>query len=57
VVPTLGEEGVHKILGEIFGEHEELCNVEIRVGGPFEVILRKPAEIALADCLLRRRAI
>jgi hypothetical protein len=54
-VPALGEEGVHEIFGEIFGEHGELCNVEIRVGGPFEVILREPAEIALADRLLRRR--
>jgi hypothetical protein len=51
-VPTLGEEGVHEILGKVFGEHGELCNVKIRVGGPFEVILREPAEIALADRLL-----
>jgi hypothetical protein len=56
-VPALGKEGVHEILGKVFWEHGELCNVEIRVGGPFEVILREPAEIALADRLLRRRAI
>jgi hypothetical protein len=56
-VPALGEEGVHEILGEVFGEHGELCNVEIRVGGPFEVILCEPVKIALADCLLRRRTI
>jgi hypothetical protein len=51
-VPALGEEGVHEVLGEVFGEHGELCNVEICVGGPLEVILRQPPEIALADCLL-----
>jgi hypothetical protein len=56
-VPALGEEGVHKILGEVFGEHGELCNVENLVGGPFEVILGKPTKITLADRLLRRRAI
>jgi hypothetical protein len=53
----MGEEGVHKILGKVFWEHGELSNVEIRVGGPFEVILREPAEITLADRLLRRWAI
>jgi hypothetical protein len=56
-VPTLGEEGVHEIFGKIFGEHRKLSNIEIRVSGPFEVILGKPAKITLADRLLRRRAI
>jgi hypothetical protein len=56
-VPALGEEGVQEIFGQIFGEHRELSNVEIRVGGPFKVILREPPEIALADRLLRRRTI
>jgi hypothetical protein len=40
VVPALGEEGVHEVLGEVFGEHGELHNVEIRVDGPLKVILR-----------------
>jgi hypothetical protein len=40
-VPALGEESVHEVLGEVFGEHGELCNVQIRVGGPLEVILRE----------------
>jgi hypothetical protein len=51
-VPALGEEGVHEVLGKVFGEHGELRNVEIHVGGPLKVILRQPPKIALADCLL-----
>jgi hypothetical protein len=50
--PTLGEEGVHEVLGKVFGKRGELRNVEFRVGGPLEVILRQPPKIALADCLL-----
>jgi hypothetical protein len=51
-IPTLGEEGVHEVLGKVFGEHGELRNVELRVGGPHKVILRQPPKIAFADCLL-----
>jgi hypothetical protein len=38
-IPTLGEESVHKVLGKIFREHGELCNIEISVGGPLIVVL------------------
>jgi hypothetical protein len=51
-VPALGEEGVHKVLVEVFREHGELRNIEIRIGGPLIVILRQSPKIALADGLL-----
>jgi hypothetical protein len=56
-IPALGKEGVHEIFGKVFGEHRELSNVEIRVGGPFEVILGKTTKVTLADRLVRRRTI
>jgi hypothetical protein len=40
VIPALGEESVHKVLGKIFREHGELRNIEISVGGPLILALR-----------------
>jgi hypothetical protein len=53
----LREESVHKIFSKILREHGQLRYIEISIGGPLIVVLRKAPEIALADGLLRRGAI
>jgi hypothetical protein len=51
--PTLGEESIHKVLGEILGEHGELRYIQFRIGGPPVVVFRQPPKITLADGFLR----
>jgi hypothetical protein len=51
--PALGEEGIHRVLGEILGEHGELRHVQFRISGPPVVVFRQPPKIILADGLLR----
>jgi hypothetical protein len=50
--PALGEEGIHKVLGEILGEHGEPRHVQLCVSGPPVVVFRQPPKIILADSLL-----
>jgi hypothetical protein len=53
LIPALGEEGIHEIFRKVLGEHRELSNIEVRVGGPLEVFLGKPTKVTFADRLLR----
>jgi hypothetical protein len=50
--PALSEEGIHKVLGEILGEHGELCHVQFRISRPPVVIFCQPPKIIIADGLL-----
>jgi hypothetical protein len=52
LIPALGEEGVHEIFRKVLGEHRELSNIQVRVGGPLEVFLGEPTKVAFADRLL-----
>jgi hypothetical protein len=51
--PALGEEGIHKVLGEILGEHGELRHIQFRISRQPAVIFRQPPKIILAYGLLR----
>jgi hypothetical protein len=52
LIPVLGEEGVHEIFRKVLGEHRELSNIQVHVGGPLEVFLGEPTKVAFADRLL-----